>query len=229
QQVARLIVTALDAMKSENDRKADELGLIDAEAGDGDHGIGMQRGVTAGVEAARKALEQGAGSQTVLERAGDAWSDRAGGTSGALWGSALVAVGAALTDTETPDRHRVAAGVAQATIEILEFGAVVGDKTMVDVLVPFGETLTARVNAGGSLVEAWNAAADVASDAAAATSGLLPKMGRARPHAEKSLGTPDAGAVSLGLIVRAVGDVLAAGPASVANPKIPSLEGEHHG
>ncbi|MER6978921.1 DAK2 domain-containing protein, partial [Streptomyces carpinensis] len=44
--------------------------------------------------------------------------------------------------------------------------------------------------------------------AAAATADLLPRKGRARPHAEKSLGTPDAGAHSLALITRAVHGVL---------------------
>ncbi len=51
-------------------------------------------------------------------------------------------------------------------------------------------------------------AADAAAGAAAATADLLPRMGRARPHAEKSLGTPDPGAHSFALIVRAVGEVL---------------------
>jgi D-erythrulose 4-kinase len=79
---------------------------------------------------------------------------------------------------------------------------------MVDVMVPFADALTAGVNAGQSLPVAWGAAAAVAGEAAAATSELLPKIGRARPHAERSLGTPDAGAYSLALIVRAISDVL---------------------
>lgn len=209
-EAALVVVSVLDAIKATIDDHALELGRIDAVAGDGDHGIGMQRGVTAAVLAAKDALERGAGSKTVLDRAGDAWSDRAGGTSGALWGSALGALGAALTDEVAPGPDSVARGVASATDEILEFGAVVGDKTMVDVLVPFSTTLTERVAAGDDLVGAWRAAADVAAAEASATADLLPKMGRARPHAEKSLGTPDAGAFSLALIVETAGDVLAA-------------------
>ncbi|MBF4576604.1 dihydroxyacetone kinase family protein [Frondihabitans sp. VKM Ac-2883] len=206
---AALVLSALEAVKVTVDEHADELGRIDAVAGDGDHGIGMQRGVTAAVAAAREAVERGAGSETVLTRAGDAWSDRAGGTSGALWGSALTALGTALTDVAPASGERMAAGVAKATTEILDFGAVVGDKTMVDVLVPFSTVLTERVEAGERLVDAWHGAADVASAAARQTADLLPKMGRARPHAAKSLGTPDAGAVSLGLIVQTVAGVLA--------------------
>ena len=113
-----------------------------------------------------------------------------------------------------PDRASVSRGVSAATEAILEFGATVGDKTMVDVLVPFDAALSAAVDDGADLATAWATAAEVAVTAAAATADLLPKMGRARPHAEKSLGTPDAGATSLGLITRAVGRVLAPQPAA---------------
>ena len=62
----------------------EELGHLDAIAGDGDHGIGMRRGVDAAVAAAEQALggEGGASPSRVLTAAGEAWSERAGGTSG---------------------------------------------------------------------------------------------------------------------------------------------------
>ena len=208
-EAAELVLAALEAVRATVEQHADELGRIDAVAGDGDHGIGMLRGVGAAVAAAREALQAGAGAGTVLDRAGDAWSDRAGGTSGALWGSALASLGAAVGDDDAPTRTSVVAGVGGATEAILEFGAVVGDKTMVDVLVPFDEALRAEVEGGADLATAWARAARVALAAAAATADLLPRMGRARPHAEKSLGTPDAGATSLALITEAVGLVVA--------------------
>ncbi|MCP8999323.1 dihydroxyacetone kinase family protein [Pseudarthrobacter sp. RMG13] len=199
------ILAALGAAKAVVDANADELGRIDAIAGDGDHGIGMERGVGAAVEAATDAVARGAGAATTLHFAADAWSDRAGGTSGALWGMALRAVGDAVGDTKAPDAGAVAAGVAGAAAAIMDFGkAKPGDKTLVDVLVPFRDALAAGVQAGQSLTDAWGAAATVAQQAADDTAALLPLMGRARPHAEKSLGTPDAGAVSMALIVRAI-------------------------
>lgn len=85
-----------------------------------------------------------------------------------------------------------------------------GDKTMVDVLVPFSDRLTERVAAGDTLTDAWAVASRQATQSASETAQLLPKMGRARPLAEKSLGTPDAGAVSLALIVNKVLRVLEA-------------------
>ncbi|MCX4796821.1 MULTISPECIES: dihydroxyacetone kinase family protein [unclassified Streptomyces] len=207
---ARTVLAALRTLKDTVDTHADELGRIDAVAGDGDHGIGMQRGATGAYEAAVRAAESGAGAGTLLLRAADAWADRAGGTSGALWGVILRAIGTALGDTGRPTAPVVAAGVAQASEGVMRLGgAEVGDKTMVDVLVPFAAALTTATGAGRPLPAAWDTAASTARAAAAATAGLLPRMGRARPHAEKSLGTPDAGAHSLALIVRAVHPVLA--------------------
>jgi dihydroxyacetone kinase len=205
---ARIAHRAIDAIAAVIDENVDELGRIDAVAGDGDHGIGMQRGAQAARAAAADALERGAGAQTLLTRAADAWSDRAGGTSGALWGAALTAVAKELGDTEAPTAARVSAGVRAATDSILTFGAVPGDKTMVDALVPFADTLSREIAGGARLAAAWAAAADASTSAAAATADLLPLMGRARPHAEKSLGTPDAGAHSLALIVQRIATVL---------------------
>ncbi|WP_394428413.1 dihydroxyacetone kinase family protein [Streptomyces sp. SGAir0957] len=204
----RAAATALDALRvlaETVDTHADELGRIDAVAGDGDHGIGMRRGAGAAHAAAREADEAGAGARTLLTAAGDAWADKAGGTSGALWGIVLRALADALGDTGRPTPASVAHGVLKASDDVRRTGgAEVGDKTMVDVLVPFAETLGRRVSEGADLPTAWSEAADEAERAARATADLLPRMGRARPHAEKSLGTPDAGAHSLALIVRAV-------------------------
>ncbi|MET0932223.1 MAG: dihydroxyacetone kinase family protein [Mycetocola sp.] len=208
QAAARVALAVIVATADVIDENVDELGRIDAVAGDGDHGIGMQRGSQAARAAALSALDRGAGAQTLLTRAADAWSDRAGGTSGALWGAALTAVARELGDTAAPTGAAVAAGVQAAKDSILTFGAVPGDKTMVDSLVPFADALSREVASGARLAAAWASAADAATGAAAATADLLPRMGRARPHAEKSLGTPDAGAHSLALIVQRIATVL---------------------
>jgi len=209
QQSAQQMLQLLEAVATMLQRNAEKLGDIDAVAGDGDHGIGMERGVLGAVEKARQVAARGAGAGTLLCRAADAWADKAGGTSGALWGVALTAIGTAIGDNQTPDAARIARGVRQAQEGIQHFGkARVGDKTMVDVLVPFSDSLNAAVARGASLTDAWHEAARVADQAAQATAQLLPKMGRARPLAEKSLGTPDAGAISLAMIVNTVADLL---------------------
>ena len=206
---AQLVAAALDAVRQTIDDNVDELGRLDSIAGDGDHGIGMQRGATAANGAALDALQRGAGAGTVLKRAGDAWAYRAGGTSGALWGVALNAIGARLGDDPKPDDAGMAGGIADARDSIMRFGkAEPGDKTLVDVLVPFSAALTDAVDRGVGLVEAWGRALVVADAAAEATASLRPKIGRARPLAEKSLGSPDPGAVSMAMIIRAVHEVL---------------------
>lgn len=210
-QAAATALAALSAVAATVDAHVEELGRIDAVAGDGDHGIGMQRGSTAARQAAAEAHDLGAGTGTLLALAADAWADKAGGTSGALWGTILRALGTALGDQDSPTAARVADGVTAASAGVRRLGgAEVGDKTMVDVLVPFADTLAAATAGGSSLTEAWDRAATAAETAAAATADLLPRKGRARPHAEKSLGTPDAGAHSLALITRAVHAVLIA-------------------
>ncbi|KJV47658.1 dihydroxyacetone kinase [Pantoea sp. BL1] len=209
QQSAQRVLHILESVADLLQRNAEKLGDIDAVAGDGDHGIGMERGVLGAVEKAREVATRGAGAGSLLCRAADAWADKAGGTSGALWGVALTALGTAIGDQQSPNAQRVATGVREAKEGIMHFGkAKVGDKTMVDVLVPFSDSLNAAVAEGASLTDAWLAAAQVADKAAQDTAQLVPKMGRARPLAEKSVGTPDAGAISLAMIVNTVGDLL---------------------
>lgn len=187
-----------------------ELGRIDAIAGDGDHGQGMARGSAAAAVAARDAAAQGAGAGTVLSLAGDAWADRAGGTSGALWGVALRAWGQALGDTDVPDAARVAAGARAGIGAVTRLGgARPGDKTLVDAFAPFVDTLQGQVAQGAALATAWEAAASAATAAAEATADLTPRLGRARPLAERSIGHPDAGAISLALCARVVAGALA--------------------
>jgi len=206
---AARIAAALGEMRTAIDEAAEELGRIDAIAGDGDHGIGMQRGTAAASAAASGLAARGAGAQTVLALSGDAWSNRAGGTSGAIWGLILRTVAGHLGNTEPATAARVAAGITAAKEAVMAYGkASVGDKTLVDSLVPFADTLAARVAAGNNLADAWLAAAEAATVAAETTANLLPGMGRARTHGEKSLGVPDPGAVSLALIARRVHAVL---------------------
>lgn len=171
------------------------LGRIDAVAGDGDHGIGMLRGARAADESAQASIAAEAGARTVLSRAGDAWAERAGGTSGALWGAALVAAARLLDDEAVGGRDLVPAGVRAAVDAILELGgASVGEKTMVDAAVPFTEAFT------DDSAARWAEAVAIATRAAEATSEYAAGRGRSKTHADASIGTPDPGAVSFAKI-----------------------------
>ncbi|SEP62970.1 dihydroxyacetone kinase family protein [Microlunatus flavus] len=209
-EVARRALAALSATVEEH---KDELGRLDAVAADGDHGIGMSRGALAATEAADATAAQGGGVQSVLAAAGSAFGDKAGGTSGILWGLLLDRTGQQLGNTDAVTGDALAHAVRSAADQLKEFsGADLGDKTMLDALFPFVDALVGAVDAGEPVGTAWPAAARTATEAARETAALRPRVGRARPLAERSVGTPDPGAVSLALIVTAVGDVLADAP-----------------
>ncbi|MGF3057058.1 dihydroxyacetone kinase family protein [Microbacterium sp. YY-01] len=207
--VAERMSEALSAVAAMLDDHADELGRIDRIAGDGDHGIGMQRGSRQAAEEFADAVARGAGAHTALHVAGEAWADKGGGTSGAIWGEMLTSLGDALSDTEGADAAAIAAGVSRMRQAVMTFGkAQPGDKTMIDAIVPFADRLVAEVDAGASLIDAWAQAVDAAASGADATATMTAKLGRARSHGDKSLGTPDPGAVSFTLVARTVLGVL---------------------
>lgn len=211
QAVAGQIVIMIERLAEAVIKNADELGRIDAIAGDGDHGIGMERGARAARDRAQRAFQQGAGAGTVLQHAADAWADQAGGTSGAIWGVILNTLGTAIGNQEKPTANAIAQAFSQASHGVMHFGkAKPGDKTLVDVLLPFSEELTQQIEQGHDLAAAWQLAARKAELCAQATAQLVPKIGRARPLAARSLGSPDAGAVSLSLILNAVGETFPA-------------------
>src|SRR5690606_219661 len=131
------------------------------------------------------------------------------------WGGALRSLGRAVGDSSVPEPASVGAIVTAAVTSVrARGGADVGDKTMVDALVPFADVLASELAAGASVAAALSHAAQAASAAAAATADLVPRKGRARPHAERSLGTPDPGAHSFAVIVTAVARSLGASAAT---------------
>jgi len=207
---AVLISEGLNRVRDLITANADMLGDLDAIAGDGDHGIGMTRGSHAAAEAVQWLVSEGAGVQTALVGAGDRWSERAGGASGALWGAALTAAGNSLGDKLPADAAAQARAIRAFVDSIIQLGgASVGDKTMVDAQVPFADAFELAVADGASASDAWKAAAKASLNAAAATAALVPLIGRARVLAERSVGSADPGAVSFSMIVTEVAEMLA--------------------
>lgn len=185
--------------------QADEWGRLDSAAGDGDHGSGMLRGLSAAAQAA----EAEGGIGWTLRCAGAAFADQAGGTSGILWGIALGAVADSLGDDADVTPARLAAAVQHAVDTMMRIGgAQPGDKTMLDALVPFARALGDAVATGAPLDQAWEQACHLAVEAAAATSHLSPRVGRARPLAHRSVGTPDPGATSAATLLAAATPML---------------------
>jgi dihydroxyacetone kinase len=185
----------------------DELGRLDAVAGDGDHGIGMRRGTLAATRAARQAAERGSGLAATVRAAGEAWGDDAGGTSGALWSAALIELARKLPDDRPPSAAELADGVSAAVdVVCARGGAQIGDKTFVDALVPFAATFREKLHEGP--LPALRTATTVAVEAARATANLTPSLGRSRTHPTRSMGHADPGAISFAEVVSAITDWL---------------------
>lgn len=204
---AGFVRDGLTAMVATLERHEGQLGRLDAIAGDGDHGVGMVRGA----RGARRAVEQfNGGLGSTIVAAGRAFGDDAGGTSGMLWGVFLVAIGESVGNTDVPTPAGVCEALAEGASAIARVGAAtLGDKTMLDALCPFVDELTLGTDDGTMFASAWSDAVAVATSAAAATAGLTPKVGRARPLAERSVGTPDPGATSMALVLDALSPIVA--------------------
>ena len=170
---------------------------LDSVVGDGDFGYSLARGF-------EKVLENFDGLDrsspgAFLKKVGLMVASRAGGTSGPIWGTAFVRAGAAAGAKAELSAADVVA-MLRAAVEGIRArgGASLGDKTLLDALIPAIDRLEADLPAGG--VEALANAAQVAECAAAETTGMLAKRGRASYTGERSVGSPDPGAVAIGVI-----------------------------
>lgn len=185
-----------------------ELGALDAHAGDGDHGSTMVRGLRAANEAVAAADDDQSPGQ-LLMTAGNAFSNAAGGASGALYGMFMLTVGQRLGNGpfNTLSVHdALAAGLE--TISRLG-KAKPGDKTMVDALSPFVSALGRAGERGAGLAKAWNEALPAAEAGAESTAQMMAKRGRSARLGERSIGHVDPGAQSMVYLLQAVGEALA--------------------
>ena len=182
----------------------DELGKLDAVAGDGDHGIGMVRGLKAARASADAAEGKSVGE--VVSDAGAAFSDAAGGSSGALVGIFIITIGNKFPDEVTTTGVGEAMQLGLARMKKLG-KAQPGQKTMLDTLHPFLGALKGAEDR--PLAEAWAAALPAAAEGTEATKSMTSQKGRAARLGERSKGHADPGAVSMYYMLRTVGEVLA--------------------
>ena len=128
-----------------------------------------------------------------------------GGASGPIWGSAFRYAGKAVQGKKEIELKDLAA-IFQAAVEGVQEtgrksfgkGAVVGDKTLIDALVPAADALSEAAEKGMKMKDAMKASAKAAVAGAEATKYIQAKMGRA--GVTDSEGYPDAGAYGLGVI-----------------------------
>lgn len=208
QQIVRL---SLQRMLAAIEEKEEELGRLDAAAGDGDHGSGMVRGLRAAVAtAAVDAIEEDSPETPgeLITSAGVAFADAAGGASGALVGMFLQSIGQSLGDGPF-DAAAVERALTDGMTTMIQLGkAKPGDKTMIDTLHPFTTALRSAAERGEDLVSAWHTALIPAEAGAHSTVEMMSKRGRSSRLRERSIGHLDPGAMSMLYMLRAVGEVL---------------------
>ncbi|MDO3408321.1 dihydroxyacetone kinase subunit DhaK [Saccharibacillus sp. CPCC 101409] len=181
---------------------------LDSQAGDGDFGMSVAKGFKQLKREWPEILANGGESiGGFLNECSLVIMEYCGGASGPIWGSAFRAAGRAagerteLSAAEFAELMQAAVAGIQATGErSFGRGAVVGDKTLIDALVPCAEAWTASAAAGDDVKTAFAKGAEAAVAGAKKTEEIVARMGRAGAVGERSIGYPDAGAHALGVI-----------------------------
>ena len=177
----------------------------DRNLGDGDHGLGMERGMNAVID--KLSDSEADEVSDVFKMTGMAMMSSMGGASGALFGTLFRNGGKALEGEEKFDSKGLNSFLKAANDGVKSRGgAVPGDKTMIDALEP------ASIRAGEvsqmSLCESIKMVALSANEGKNNSKEMVATMGRAKTLGEKSVGHPDAGACSVAIIIQAMSDFI---------------------
>ena len=179
----------------------DELTQIDATFGDADHGITMVK-IASAISAA--VGHSSGGIQEMLDDAAMAVMSLNGGSAVPLWNTWLDGMQEAAPEGSEASVDELKSMFAHALEELEDIsGAQVGDKTMMDALIPASEAIAA---CEGDELDLFDEAAEAAEAGAEATRGFTAKYGRAKSYGEKTIGTPDAGAVSMARFFRGLAE-----------------------
>jgi dihydroxyacetone kinase-like protein len=199
------LVRFLDLFADRIHAARDELTRLDSAIGDADHGINMDRGMTAVREVAAGIDDAGGGA--LFKQAGMRLISTVGGASGPLYGTFFLRVGTTLGDArEVPERELVAALRAGLDGVVNRGKAELDDKTMVDAMRPAIDALEA--GASGAWPDALRAAARAAAEGRDRVTPLVARKGRASYLGERSAGHQDPGATSTTILFESLRDAL---------------------
>lgn len=186
---------------------ADYFAQLDSIVGDGDFGFSLRNGFEVVVSDYDTFDRSSVGS--ILKKIGLVISGKVGGVSGPIWGTAFLRAGVKAGDkTELSPEDVIVMLRASAEGIMQRGGSSLGDKTLLDALVPAIDSLEASftdpATANDHGVVAIQKAADVAVKAAEDTKGMLAMRGRAAYTGERSRDSVDAGATAIGVILQAI-------------------------
>lgn len=180
----------------------DELTEIDSKFGDADHGLTMAK-IAGAISAAVDASD--GGIQSMLDDAAMAVMSLNGGSAVPLWNTWLDGMQEDAPEGDEIGIEGIKAIFARAFEEIDDMsGAKVGDKTMMDALIPASQAIAAYE--GDSADGLFAAAAQAAAQGAEDSKNFVSKFGRAKSYGAKTIGTPDAGAVSMACFFRGLAE-----------------------
>ena len=177
----------------------------DRNLGDGDHGLGMERGMKAVIEK----IESSSFNQIsdVFKSAGMAMMSSMGGASGALFGTLFRNGGKALDGEETLNSEGLKSFLNAANEGVKSRGgASHGDKTMIDALEPAAREASENISL--PLYELISLVSQAADRGKEESKDMIATMGRAKTLGERSLGHPDAGACSVAIILKSMSEFI---------------------
>jgi dihydroxyacetone kinase-like protein len=206
---------------------------LDAAIGDGDHGINLDRGLSAVLADLEAGRMPGDDAGRLLAAAGRRLLGLVGGASGALYGRALMTAGARLTERAAGEpldpRSMAETALGGAVDAIAALGrAAAGDKTMLDALLPALAAIRAALpdEPAAAVIGRAAVAAEVG---ARSTIPLVARKGRASYLGERSAGHEDPGAASSAMLVRCLADAVAAATRSGRGASAATDEGDNEG
>jgi dihydroxyacetone kinase phosphoprotein-dependent L subunit len=181
------------------------FGDLDAVVGDGDFGYSMARGFELVLQGWDDFDRTDIG--TFLKKVAVVITSRIGGTSGPIWGTAFLRAGATAGSADRLEPAQIVA-MLRASIEGIKARGKsdVGDKTLLDALVPTVGTIEEEISAGHDTATILRAAAATAREHAEATRSMQARRGRASYTGERSIGTLDAGAIAVAVMFEALAD-----------------------
>ena len=175
---------------------------LDAAIGDADHGINMDRGMTAVVAALNEAAPTD--MPALCKQAGMTLVRSVGGASGPLYGTFFLRMAAALGPADSVDAPGFAKALRAGVEGVVQRGrAEAGDKTMFDALAPAVDALDAALACGSGLAAALADAAVAAENGRDATEAMVARKGRASYLGQRSVGHLDPGATSAAMLIAA--------------------------
>lgn len=184
------------------DENAQHLSDLDAAIGDADHGINMQRGISA--VAAQIDESPPADMAGLCKQVGMTLVKSVGGASGPLYGTFFLRMAPALGADETVSATDFAKALRAGVDGVVQRGrAEASDKTMFDALAPALDALDAALEGGSDLIGALTAAATAAEKGRDATETMIARKGRASYLGQRSVGHIDPGATSAALLIQA--------------------------